>query len=136
MERPIIRDIIVLSQKAAPASKEDREIARDLADTLLAHREGCAGLAANMIGVPKAIIVFFDGRKVTVMYNPEIVKTEKPYDTEEGCLSLEGLRPCRRYRAVTVRYRDESFRPQKKRFTGFTAEVIQHETDHLQGILI
>lgn len=136
MERSIVRDVIVLSRKSVPAVREDKSVAEDLRDTLLAHREECAGMAANMIGAAKTILVFFDGGKPVTMYNPEIVKAEKPYETEEGCLSLPGRRPCRRYRTVTVRYRDEKFRPREKRFSGFSAEVIQHEMDHFEGILI
>ena len=137
MVREIIRDIIFLQQKAVPAVKEDAAVAQDLKDTLEAHLDHYVGHAANMIGVNKAIIVFREGNHTVVMYNPEIVKhSPKAYDTEEGCLSLSGVRPCKRYETLEVTYRDAQFKKKKKTFQGFTAEIIQHELDHLQGILI
>lgn len=137
MERPIVRDILFLQRKAEKASKKDSSAGRDLADTLEAHRENCVGMAANMIGIGKAIIAIKDGNKTILMYNPEITKTsETSYETEEGCLSLFGKRPCKRYDWVEVRYEDENFHRKKSRFKGFTAEIVQHEMDHLQGILI
>lgn len=136
MIRDIVKDIIFLQQKATPAEKADRPIAEDLKDTLEAHSDTCVGLAANMIGVAKAIIAIRNGKDILIMYNPQLLSTASPYETEEGCLSLSGKRPCTRYEIIEVKYRDEQFRPKKKKFKAFTAEIIQHEMDHLQGILI
>lgn len=136
MIRDIVKDIIFLQQKAAPAEKSDKAIAEDLKETLEAHSDTCVGLAANMIGFAKAIIAIRNGNATVVMYNPILLSSEKSYETEEGCLSLTGKRPCVRYEIIEVKYRDEAFRPKKKKFKGFTAEIIQHEMDHLQGILI
>ena len=136
MIRDIVKDIIFLQQKAAPAEKSDKAIAQDLKDTLAAHADSCVGLAANMIGFAKAIIVFKQGKDAVIMYNPEILSAAGPYETEEGCLSLSGKRPCTRYETIEVKYRDETFRPKKKKYKGFTAEIIQHEMDHLKGTLI
>ena len=136
MIREIVKDIIFLQQKATAAEKSDKAIANDLKDTLAAHADSCVGLAANMIGFAKAIIVFKHGKDTVVMYNPEILSATNPYETEEGCLSLSGKRPCTRYETIEVKYRDETFRPKKKKFKGFPAEIIQHEMDHLKGTLI
>ena len=136
MERPIMRDIIFLSQPSAPASPEDLPVARDLLDTLAAHRDGCVGMAANMIGVSKRIIAFDQEGEYMVMFNPEIVKRSGPYEAEEGCLSLEGRRRAKRYRSIKVRYQNEAFQTRLKTFTGWTAQIIQHELDHCEGILI
>ena len=136
MKKEIVKDIIFLQQKAAKAVKEDKPVAEDLADTLLAHADTCVGMAANMIGCAKAIIAFRQGKDIVIMYNPEILSAEKPYETEEGCLSLTGRRKTTRYEMIEVKYRDNTFRPKKKKFKGFTAQIIQHEMDHLEGKLI
>jgi len=136
MVRPIVKDPILLSQKAAPALTSDLPLAQDLLDTLLANRERCVGMAANMIGVPKQIIVFFDGESPVTMLNPEIIKSSDRYEAEEGCLSLEGVRKAARFRTVKVRWQNTAFQPRIKTFTGWTAQIIQHEIDHLNGILI
>ena len=137
MVRELMHDPLFLARKARTATKEDLEIGRDLLDTLLAHREGCVGMAGNMIGEAVAVIAFFDGDKPMVMYNPEILKAEGEYDTEEGCLSLlGGPRKTKRYRKIKVRWDTETFQKRIKTFTGWTAQIIQHETDHCNGILI
>ena len=137
MVRELVHDPFLLARKSTPASREDLEIARDLMDTLLHHREGCVGMAANMIGVTKRIIVFQDGDSYALMLNPEILKAEGPYDTEEGCLSLlGGPRKCRRYRKIKVRWQTENFQTRVKNFEDWTAQIIQHEVDHCNGILI
>ena len=136
MVRAIIKDPIFLAQKSSPATAEDLDVGRDLLDTLAAHREGCVGMAANMIGVAKRIIVFDDGGVARLMFNPEIIRREGPYSTEEGCLSLPGTRPAKRYRSIKVRYQNERFQVRLKTFTGFTAQIIQHEVDHCDGIVI
>ena len=137
MVKPIVKDPIFLSQPSQPATEEDRPIARDLLDTLAAHRERCAGMAANMIGELKRIIVFEgeDGDPV-LMYNPEIIKKSEPYQAAEGCLSLEGLRQGDRWKTIKVRFQDGAFKTRVRTYTGFTAQVIQHEIDHCNGILI
>ena len=136
MERPIVRDVIVLSQKSVPAVREDKSVAEDLRDTLLAHREECAGMAANMIGVNKRIIAFDNEGTYMVMFNPEIVKRAGPYEAEEGCLSLTGTRKAKRFQTVKVQWQNEKFQTRLKTFTGWTAEIIQHEIDHCEGIVI
>ena len=137
MIRPIVKDILFLQRKAEKAGRKDTAEGRDLYDTLAAHSEDCVGLAANMIGSTKAIIAVSDNGHLLLMYNPEVTKVSpSTYDTEEGCLSLSGRRPCRRHGWVEVRYEDENFHKKKKRFQGFTAEIVQHEMDHLAGILI
>lgn len=136
MVRPVIRDTFLLSQKSAPATPDDLDAVRDLIDTLAANRERCVGMAANMIGVLRRFIAVMDGEKILVMLNPEIVKAFGAYHTEEGCLSLDGTRPARRYRSIKVRWQDEAFRVRIRTFEGFTAEIIQHEMDHLEGIVI
>lgn len=137
MIRPIVKDILFLQRKAEKASRKDRAVGRDLLDTLAAHSDTCVGLAANMIGASKAIIAIQDEKRFLLLYNPVITKhSPTSYDTEEGCLSLAGKRPCRRYDWVEVKYEDENFHKKRKRFQGFTAEIIQHEMDHLEGILI
>ncbi|MBQ3707747.1 MAG: peptide deformylase [Clostridia bacterium] len=136
MVRPVIRDTFLLSQKSAPATPDDLDAVRDLIDTLDANRDRCVGMAANMIGVLRRIIAVMDGEKILVMLNPEIVKASGPYHTEEGCLSLDGTRPTRRYRSIKVRWQDETFRVRIRTFEGFTAEIIQHEMDHLEGVVI
>lgn len=136
MVREIMRDEAFLSQRAELASPEDLEVARDLLDTLAAHREGCVGMAANMIGVNKRVIVFDNEGTDTVLFNPEIVKKSEPYQTEEGCLSLPGVRKVRRWESIKVRYQNEKFQLRFKTFTGWTAQIIQHEIDHCEGVLI
>ena len=137
MVRELMHDPIFLARKSAEATKEDLQTAQDLLDTLNAHREGCVGMAANMIGVCKRIIVFDDGGKLSLMLNPEIVKASGEYETEEGCLSLlGGPRKTKRYRKIKVRYQTEQFQIRMKTFEGFTAQIIQHEVDHCNGILI
>ena len=136
MVREIVHDEFFLAQKSAPATRDDLPLAGDLRDTLAAHRDGCVGLAANMIGAAVRAIVFDDGGCGTVMFNPEILRRDGPYETEEGCLSLTGVRRTRRYRTVRVRWQNESFETRVKTFTGFTAQIIQHEIDHCDGIII
>ena len=136
MVRPIVKDPIFLARKSAPASPEDAEVARDLRDTLEAHREGCVGMAANMIGVSKRVIIFDDGGKATIMFNPEIIRRSEPFEAEEGCLSLSGTRKTKRFRTIKVRYLNELFQQRIKTYTGWTAQIIQHEIDHCDGILI
>ena len=133
----LIHDPFLLARKSTPATPEDLPAAIDLKDTLLHHRESCVGMAANMIGICKAIIVFFDGGSCMTMLNPEILKAEGEYETEEGCLSLlGGPRKTRRFRKIKVRYQTESFQTRIKTFEGFSAQIIQHEIDHIHGILI
>ena len=136
MVRPIMKDRFFLSQKSVPATPEDVPVAQDLLDTLAAHRDGCVGMAANMIGVSKRIIVFTDEGNDMVMFNPEVVRASEPYETEEGCLSLEGIRPATRYRKITVRYQNAAFQSKQRTFRDWTAQIIQHEIDHCNGILI
>ena len=134
--REIVRDPIFLARRSAPAGVEDLNTARDLLDTLIAHREGCVGLAANMIGVSRRIIVFDCGGEYMTMLNPEIIRFSGPFDAEEGCLSLAGTRKTKRYRSIKVRYQNEKLQVRQQTFTGWTAQIIQHEIDHLDGILI
>lgn len=137
MVRELMHDPMFLGMKSRPAAKEDAPIARDLLDTLTAHRESCVGMAANMIGKSVRIIAFIDGSRPTVMYNPEIVGKAAPYETEEGCLSLLGSpRRTTRYKTIRVKYQDEKFNWKTKSYSGFTAQIIQHETDHCNGVLI
>ena len=136
MIRPIMKDPIFLSQKSALATVTDLPVAQDLRDTLEAHRDGCVGMAANMIGVAKRIISFGDNGIATVMFNPEIVKCSGAFETEEGCLSLPGTRKAKRWRTIKVQYQNEQFQPRLKTYTGFTAQIIQHEIDHCNGVLI
>ena len=136
MTRDIIRDQFFLRLPARAATPGDVPIADDLADTLRANAERCVGMAANMIGESVQIIVFMDGGRITEMFNPSILRREGPYDAEEGCLSLDGVRPTRRYRTIKVQWQTRYFKPRVKTFTGFTAQIIQHELDHLQGIII
>ena len=136
MSQPIMKDPIFLAQKSAPATKEDLQVAQDLLDTLTAHKDGCVGMAANMIGVSKRIIAFDNEGKYMVMFNPEIVKRSEPYEAEEGCLSLPGTRKAKRYRSIKVQYQNDQFQTRFKTFTGWTAQIIQHEIDHCNGVLI
>ena len=136
MNRQIIRDILFLGQKSEEATQADLPVARDLMDTLAAHRETCVGLAANMIGVRKRIIVVQAGLLPLVMLNPRIVAKSQPYEAEEGCLSLDGTRKTTRYQQIEVEFRDAHWEKHRMCFSGFTAQIIQHEVDHLNGILI
>ncbi len=136
MIREIMRDESFLAQKAEPATPEDLLVAQDLLDTLEAPKERCVGMAANMIGVNKRIIVFDNEGTYMVMFNPEIIKRSGPYQTEEGCLSLEGTRPAKRWQSIKVHYQNEKFQERFKTFTGWTAQIIQHEMDHCDGIII
>lgn len=136
MIQPVMYDPIFLAQRSLPADLNDLPVAQDLLDTLLAHRDGCVGMAANMIGVLKRIIAFEDDGKYTVMFNPEIIKCAQPYEAEEGCLSLSGVRKTKRYKSIKVRYQNEKFQTRLKTYTGWTAQIIQHEMDHCNGILI
>ena len=134
--REIMRDEAFLSQKAELATLEDLPVAQDLLDTLTAHKDGCVGMAANMIGVCKRIIVFDNEGTYMVMFNPEIIKKSGPYEAEEGCLSLTGTRKAKRWQSIKVQYQNEQFQTRFKTFTGWTAQIIQHEIDHCEGILI
>ena len=136
MIRDICRDETFLAQRAERAGLEDLETARDLLDTLAAHKESCVGMAANMIGVNKRIIVFDNEGEYLVMLNPVIVKQSGPYETEEGCLSLTGRRKTKRFQTIKVQWQNEKLQTRLKTFTGWTAEIIQHEIDHCDGILI
>ena len=141
MIRELMHDPIFLAGKSETATKEDLQTANDLLDTLVSHKESCVGMAANMIGVKKRIIAFLDeSGKVptyTVMLNPEIIKKDGAYNTEEGCLSLlGGPRPCKRYKSVKVRYQTADMQVRIKTYTGWTAQIIQHEVDHCNGLLI
>ena len=129
-------DEAFLSQKAEPATLEDLPVAQDLLDTLTAHKDGCVGMAANMIGVCKRIIVFDNDGTYMVMLNPEVIKKSGPYEAEEGCLSLTGIRKTKRWQSIKVQYQNEQFQTRFKTFTGWTAQIIQHEIDHCEGILI
>ncbi len=137
MIKELIHDPIFLSLKSEVATKEDLQVAEDLLDTLTAHKDGCVGMAANMIGVRKRIIVFDNEGTYTVMFNPEIVKKSEPYETEEGCLSLlGGPRKCKRYKRIKVQWQTAEMQTRIKNFTGFPAQIIQHEVDHCNGVLI
>lgn len=136
MIREICRDETFLAQKAAPATADDLATAQDLLDTLTAHKDGCVGMVANMIGVCKRIIAFDNEGTYMVMFNPVIVRQSGPYETQEGCLSLTGVRKTKRFQTVKVQWQNEKFQTRLKTFTGWTAEIIQHEIDHCEGILI
>ena len=136
MIQPIMRDQLFLSQKSQPATRMDMQVIVDLKDTLQANSDRCVGLAANMIGASKRILVCAIGPMMLVLVNPEIVSKEGAYETHEGCLSLDGERAAKRYRSIRVRYQDENFHAQERTFMGFPAQIIQHEMDHFEGILI
>jgi len=136
MVREIMRDPLFLAERSAEATRADKRIALDLLDTLRAHEEGCVGMAANMIGEHKRIIAVQLPFGPTAMINPVIMKKAGPYETEEGCLSLSGVRKTKRYETIEVKYLDLMYRPVKRTFTGYTAQIIQHEVDHCDGILI
>ena len=136
MIREICRDETFLAQKAAPATADDLATAQDLLDTLTAHKDSCVGMAANMIGVCKRIIAFDNEGTYMVMFNPVIVRQSGPYEAQEGCLSLTGVRKTKRFQTIKVQWQNEQFQTRLKTFTGWTAEIIQHEIDHCDGILI
>ena len=136
MVRPIMKDVFFLSRPSVPATAEDLPVADDLLETLVFHREGCVGMAANMIGVAKRIIAFDNGGQYMVMFNPVIVKKSGLYETEEGCLSLEGVRPTKRYQNIEVEYYDFAWKKQRMKLSGWTAQICQHEIDHLAGRII
>ena len=137
MVKELVHDPMLLAMQSIPATKEDLQVARDLLDTLMAHKKNCVGMAANMIGIRKRIIAFDNEGAYLTMFNPEIIKSSGEYDTEESCLSLlGGPRPCKRFQTIKVRWQNEQFQPRIKTFTGWTAQIIQHEIDHCNGILI
>lgn len=136
MIKPICKDTIILSKKSVPATKADMSVVEDLLNTLQANADRCVGMAANMIGVNKRIIAFSVGTMNIPMINPIIVKRIDPYEVEEGCLSLNGVRKTTRYQSIDVEFLDRNFVKQKQTFTGFPAQIIQHEVDHCNGILI
>ena len=136
MIRDICKDETFLAQKAQPVTPDDLPLAADLLDTLAHHRDSCVGLAANMIGVNKRAIVFDSEGTSMVMFNPEILKMSGPYSAEEGCLSLTGTRPAKRFHTIKVHWQNEKFQDRIKTFTGWTAQIIQHEIDHCEGIII
>lgn len=136
MVREIMKDEAFLAETSEKATAEDAEIARDLLETLEAHKAGCVGMAANMIGVRKRIIAFDNEGSYMVMFNPEIVKKSGAYEAEEGCLSLTGTRKTRRWQSIKVQYQNEKMQTRLKTFTGWTAQIIQHEIDHCNGIII
>lgn len=136
MIKPIVKDVLFLGEKSTMATKDDIQVVNDLIDTLRANLDGCVGMAANMIGVKKNIIVFAMGEMIVPMINPVIIKKENSYITEESCLSLEGFRQTKRYKTIEVEYLDKNFKKQKNTFHGFVAQIIQHEVDHCNGIII
>ena len=136
MIKPIVKDVFFLGQKSDPATKQDLSVGQDLQDTLVANQDRCVGMAANMIGVRKRIIIVNVGIMNLVMYNPVILKKDTPYETEEGCLSLEGVRKTTRYQNIEVEYLDSSWKKHRQKFSGWTAQIILHEMDHLEGVII
>ena len=136
MIQNIVRDVFFLGQKSVPAQPEDTLVGKDLQDTLRANQDRCVGMAANMIGVRKRIIIVNMGIMNVVMYNPVIVRKDSPYETEEGCLSLEGVRKTTRYQNIEVEYFDTSWKKRRQKYSGWTAQIIQHEVDHLDGVII
>ena len=136
MEKPIVRDVFFLKQKSTPVTADDLAQVQDLIDTFRAHRSHCAGMAGNMIGYAKRMIIAAEGDMTAVMLNPVITQKKKPFEAEEGCLSLSGTRKTVRYRDITVTWEDLSFRKHTKKFSGWFAQILQHEIDHLDGIII
>ena len=136
MVKQIVRDIFFLGQKSEEATRQDLAIGQDLQDTLKANQDRCVGMAANMIGVKKRIIIVNMGLMNIVMYNPMIVKKDTPYETEEGCLSLDGVRKTTRYQNIEVEYLDAGWKKHRQKYSGWTAQIIQHEADHLDGVII
>ena len=136
MVKSIVRDVFFLGQKSEDATKQDLSVGQDLQDTLKANQDRCVGMAANMIGVKKRIIIVNRGFLNVAMYNPVIVKKDTPYEAEEGCLSLDGVRKATRYQNIEVEYLDSSWKKHRQQYSGWTAQIIQHEIDHLNGIII
>jgi peptide deformylase len=136
MIKPIVKDVLFLGQKSEPAVKADLPLAKDLQDTLAANREQCVGMAANMIGVQKRAIIVNMGLADVVMFNPVITQKKGPYEAEEGCLSLTGVRKTTRYETITLEYTDTEWKKQRRVYSGWIAQIIQHEADHLDGIII
>ena len=136
MIKPIVKDIIFLGQKSEISTKDDMQVVQDLKDTLSAHRDGCVGMAANMIGYRKRTIIVSLGIVDLIMINPVIISKNGEYETEEGCLSLQGKRKTKRYKDIEVKFMDAGFNEQKQKFSGYIAQIIQHECDHLDGIII
>lgn len=136
MIRPIVKDIFFLGQKSEDATKEDLQVGQDLQDTLRANQDHCVGMAANMIGVKKKIIIVNVGLMNVVMYNPVLLHKDTPYETEEGCLSLTGVRKTTRYQNIEIEYRDSSWKKHRQQFSGWTAQIVQHELDHIHGRVI
>jgi peptide deformylase len=136
MIQEIMKDEDFLKQVSEPATRADISVADDLLETLIAHKDGCVGMAANMIGISKRIIAFDNDGEYMVMFNPEIIKKSQPYDAEEGCLSLTGTRKAKRFQSIKVRWQNRNFQVRIKTFTGWTAQIIQHEIDHCEGVII
>ena len=136
MIRPVVRDVFFLRQKSEPATQADLSVGQDLRDTLASNRDRCVGMAANMIGVKKRVIIVNMGPVDVVMYNPVITRKDSPFETEEGCLSLDGVRKTTRYQNISVEYRDGTWKKRQQNYTGWIAQIIQHEMDHLEGIII
>lgn len=136
MIRPIVKDILFLGQKSEPATKQDLAVGQDLQDTLQANRDRCVGMAGNMIGVKKRVIIVNMGMINVVMYNPVIVGKDTPYETEEGCLSLPGVRKTIRFQNIEVEYLDAGWKKHRQKYSGWTAQIIQHEIDHFEGKII
>ena len=136
MIKDIVKDQSFLARISEPATREDLPVAQDLIDTLKAHEGSCVGLAANMIGISRQIIIVKVGLSILVMFHPKITMQQSPYKTDEGCLSLEGMRETTRFLIIEVEYLDQKWQKKKKRFRGFTAQIIQHEVDHLNGVII
>ena len=136
MIRPVVRDIFFLRQKSEPATQADLSVGQDLRDTLASNRDRCVGMAANMIGVKKRVIIVNMGPVDVVMFNPVITRKDSPFETEEGCLSLDGVRKTTRYQNISVEYRDGTWKKRQQNYTGWIAQIIQHEMDHLEGIII
>ena len=136
MIQPVMKDMLFLSQKSESAARKDLPVGRDLQDTLKANREACVGMAANMIGIKKRVIIVNMGEIDVVMFNPVLLKKDTPYETEEGCLSLEGVRPTTRYQNIEVEYQDMQWKKRRVQLSGWTAQIVQHELDHLEGIII
>lgn len=136
MVKPIVKDIFFLGEKSEKATKADLPVAQDLRDTLKANADHCVGMAANMIGVKKRIIIVSMGFADLVLINPVLVRKDSPYQTEEGCLSLDGVRQTTRFQNIEVEYLDEGWQKHRQKFSGWTAQIVQHEMDHLEGIII
>ena len=136
MVKELVHDPLILGRASLEAGREDLQTAQDLMDTLIAHKDGCLGMAANMLGVSQCIIAFENGDEYMLMYNPEIIKCSQPYMAEEGCLSLDGRRQTKRYKSIKVEYETLKLERRVRTYTGYTAQIIQHEIDHTNGILI